>query len=49
MLAIMHYYRVQVVRRLFLLNKGIINLFRQLLHLLFQLLLIPLCLGFKGT
>jgi hypothetical protein len=47
--AIMHHYRVQVVWRLFLLNKDCIKLFRQLLQLLLQLLLPTLSLGFKGT
>jgi hypothetical protein len=48
-LAVMHYYRVQVIRRLFLLNKGCIDLFRQLLLLLFELQLLSLCLRFKDT
>jgi len=49
MQAIMHYYRMQVVRRLFLLNKGCIDLFLQLLLLLFKLLLLSLCRRFKNT
>ena len=47
--AIMHYYRVQVIRSLFLLNEGCIQLFGQLLQLLLQLLLLTLCLPLKGT
>lgn len=49
MQAIMHYYRVQVIRRLFLLNKGCIDLFRQLLLLLLELQLLSLCRRFKNT
>ena len=48
-LAVMHYYRVQVIRRLFLLNKGCIDLFRELLLLLLELLLLSLCRRFENT
>lgn len=49
MQTIVHHYRVQVVRCLFLLNKGCIELFRQLLQLLLKLLLLALCLPFENT